>query len=109
MIQFGEDTEAVAISNGKAPAVGITHPNLEGQVDVIKHAYSRGGDLDPRLTGYFECHGTGTPIGDPLEVHAVAKAMNYDRESQSEPLWIGAVRITFYLYRLLCMQLTVCR
>lgn len=99
----------MAISNGKAPAVGITHPNLEGQVDVIKHAYSRGGNLDPRLTGYFECHGTGTPIGDPLEVHAVAKAMSYVRESQSEPLWIGAVRISFYLHLLTCIQLTVCR
>ncbi|OKL57953.1 hypothetical protein UA08_06759 [Talaromyces atroroseus] len=79
-------------SNGKAPAVGITHPNLEGQVDVIQHAYHRGGDLDPRLTGYFEIHGTGTPIGDPLEVHAVAKAMNGQRNCDEEPLLIGAVK-----------------
>ncbi|KAH8704702.1 putative polyketide synthase [Talaromyces proteolyticus] len=79
-------------SNGKAPAVGITHPNLEGQVDVIKHAYLRGGDLDPKLTGYFEIHGTGTPIGDPLEVHAVAKAMNGRRLPGEEPLLIGAVK-----------------
>ncbi|KAI4159807.1 MAG: hypothetical protein LQ342_006318 [Letrouitia transgressa] len=79
-------------SNGKAPAVGITHPNKQGQVDVIRHAYHRGGDLDPRLTGYFECHGTGTAIGDPLEVHAVAKAMNGPRKAGEEPLWIGAVK-----------------
>ncbi|KAL9047183.1 MAG: hypothetical protein Q9214_000184, partial [Letrouitia sp. 1 TL-2023] len=79
-------------SNGKAPAVGITHPNKQGQVDVIRHAYHRGGDLDPRLTGYFECHGTGTAIGDPLEVHAVAKAMNGPRKAGEEPLLIGAVK-----------------
>ncbi len=77
--------------NGKVPAVGITHPNLEGQADVIRHAYRRGGDLDPRLTGYFECHGTGTAVGDPLEVHAVAKAMNENRLPGQEPLLIGAV------------------
>ncbi|KID93456.1 reducing type I polyketide synthase, partial [Metarhizium majus ARSEF 297] len=63
-------------SNGKLPNVGITHPNLEGQVQVIRRAYQRGGDLDPRLTGCFECHGTGTPVGDPLEVHAVAQVLD---------------------------------
>ncbi|MCJ1261266.1 hypothetical protein MMC22_001130 [Lobaria immixta] len=79
-------------SNGGAPAVGISHPSLEGQEAVIRHAYERGGYLDPRLTGYFECHGTGTPVGDPLEVHALANAMNQDRSPGEEPLWIGAVK-----------------
>lgn len=79
-------------SNGKVPAVGITHPNREGQADVISHAYKRGGDLDPRLTGYFECHGTGTAVGDPLEVHAVSIAMNKNRAPGDDPLWIGAVK-----------------
>ena len=79
-------------SNGKVPAVGITHPNREGQANVIKKAYERGGLLDPRLTGYFECHGTGTAVGDPLEVHAVADAMNENRQSQDGPLLVGAVK-----------------
>lgn len=80
-------------SNGKVPAVGITHPNREGQADVISQAYKRGGDLDPRLTGYFECHGTGTAIGDPLEVRAVSMAMNKERDpAEDDPLWIGAVK-----------------
>ncbi|KAI0452683.1 polyketide synthase dehydratase-domain-containing protein [Xylaria acuta] len=50
-------------SNGKVPAVGITHPNREGQAD----AYKRGA------------------IGDPLEVHAVSLAMNQDREPTDDP------------------------
>ncbi|KAK4240609.1 reducing polyketide synthase DEP5 [Achaetomium macrosporum] len=79
-------------SNGKVPGAGITHPNREGQVDVITHAYRRGGDLDPLLTGYFECHGTGTAVGDPLEVHAVALAMNKNRRPGEEPLLLGAVK-----------------
>ena len=37
-------------SNGKAPSVGITYPNREGQEEVIRHAYTRGGNLDPKLT-----------------------------------------------------------
>ena len=74
-------------NNGKVPGVGITHPNLEGQAQVI------GGDLDPRLTGYFECHGTGTAIGDPLEVHAVSQAMNKKGpQGMDPPLLIGAVK-----------------
>ncbi len=79
------------IRNGKVPVVGITYPNCQGQEDVIRHAYRRGGDLDPRLTGYFECHGTGTPVGDPIEVNAVANAMNNQRKQGEDPLWIGAV------------------
>jgi acyl transferase domain-containing protein len=87
-----EDANSNSCSNGKAPGVGISHPSLEGQEAVIRHAYQRGGLLDPRLTGYFECHGTGTPVGDPLEVHALANAMNADRKPGEEPLWIGAVK-----------------
>ncbi|KAK8859176.1 lovastatin nonaketide synthase [Apiospora arundinis] len=79
-------------NNGRVPAVGITHPNRDGQVEVITHAYQRGGNLDPLLTGYFECHGTGTAVGDPLEVHAVSLAMNQSRRPGEDPLMIGAVK-----------------
>ncbi|KAE8156902.1 KR domain-containing protein [Aspergillus tamarii] len=79
-------------NNGKVSGVGITHPSYAGQCAVIQHAYQRGGPLDPALTGYFECHGTGTAIGDPLEVHAVADSMNDWRSEHDEPLMIGAVK-----------------
>lgn len=84
-------------SNGKVLGVGITYPNQAGQSEVIRHAYRRGGDFDPRLTGYFECHGTGTPVGDPIEVRAVAQAMNKEgvprtSDPTTDALWIGAVK-----------------
>lgn len=79
-------------NNGKVQGVGITHPNREGQENVIRHAYHRGGELDPRLTGLFEVHGTGTAVGDPLEVHAVANAMNDRRRASDGPLTLGAVK-----------------
>ncbi|KAK2024712.1 fatty acid synthase [Colletotrichum zoysiae] len=96
-IRDGDPIRAVIRSsatnnNGKVPAVGITHPNRDGQVEVIRHAYHRGGNLDPCLTGFFECHGTGTAIGDPLEVHAVSLAMNDERTDKGKPLLIGAVK-----------------
>jgi acyl transferase domain-containing protein/NADPH:quinone reductase-like Zn-dependent oxidoreductase len=79
-------------NNGRVPGAAITHPNLEGQRDVIEHAYRRGGLLDPRMTGYFECHGTGTAVGDPLEVRAVLHSMNRNRQETDGPLHIGAVK-----------------
>ncbi|KAL4968488.1 type I polyketide synthase [Aspergillus stella-maris] len=81
-------------NNGKVQGVGITHPNREGQEHVIRHAYHRGGELDPRLTGLFEIHGTGTAVGDPLEVHAVASAMDKIKghSDPNGPLTLGAVK-----------------
>ncbi|RYP05939.1 hypothetical protein DL764_003473 [Monosporascus ibericus] len=75
-------------ANGKTG--GITHPSPEGQEAVIRQAYKVAGDLDPNLTGYFECHGTGTPVGDPIEVSAVGKVFASGR--QDEPLLIGSIK-----------------
>jgi acyl transferase domain-containing protein len=77
---------------GKVVAVGITNPSFDGQASVIRKAYERGGALDPLLTGYFECHGTGTALGDPLETRALAEAMNKRRSEEDDPLLIGAVK-----------------
>ncbi|KAJ5084495.1 hypothetical protein NUU61_009074 [Penicillium alfredii] len=77
-------------TNGKVPGYGITYPNMKGQEKVIRAAYKRA-SLDPDRTAYFECHGTGTPVGDPIEVRAAASAMN-DTRSEDRPLIIGAVK-----------------
>ena len=42
-------------------------------------------------TDYIECHGTGTPVGDPIEVEAVSRVFS---EHRQEPLLIGAVSLT---------------
>lgn len=77
-------------TNGKVPGYGITFPSIEGQERVIRHAYERAG-LDPNRTAYFETHGTGTPVGDPIEVQAVSRAMN-DTRSPDKPLVLGAIK-----------------
>lgn len=50
-------------ADGKTPSV--TQPSSIAQADLIRDTYDAAG-LDLSDTGYFECHGTGTPVGDPL-------------------------------------------
>ncbi|RDH37113.1 polyketide synthase [Aspergillus welwitschiae] len=77
-------------TNGKVTNQGITHPSLEGQERVLRAAYKRAG-LDPTDTVYVECHGTGTPVGDPIEVKAISNGMN-ERRSREQPLLLGAIK-----------------
>ncbi|KAK7993868.1 NADPH:adrenodoxin oxidoreductase [Apiospora arundinis] len=77
-------------TNGKVPGMGITHPSVQGQERVVRMAYEKA-NLDPNLTAYAELHGTGTPVGDPIEVRAISNALN-DTRSSRNPLIIGAVK-----------------
>lgn len=63
-----------AINNDGATRLGFTAPAIDGQVRVITEALSIAG-VQPAEVGYIECHGTGTPIGDPVEISALQQAM----------------------------------
>ncbi|KAL8372278.1 hypothetical protein RB595_001863 [Gaeumannomyces hyphopodioides] len=69
---------------------GITMPNKEAQLDLMRKVYADNG-LDPRETGYVEAHGTGTKVGDPLEMEALHR-MFHDGRSPRRPLWVGSVK-----------------
>ncbi|KAI9164127.1 putative polyketide synthase [Paramyrothecium foliicola] len=77
-------------TNGKVEGMGITHPSVKGQERVVRLAYEKA-NLDPTLTTYAELHGTGTPVGDPIEVRAISRALN-DTRPNDKPLLIGAVK-----------------
>ncbi|TGJ83710.1 hypothetical protein E0Z10_g5040 [Xylaria hypoxylon] len=77
-------------TNGKVEGMGITHPSVKGQEQVVRMAYQKA-NLDPNLTAYAELHGTGTPVGDPIEVRAISRALN-DTRPTNKPLLIGAVK-----------------
>ena len=80
-------------SNGQTP--GITLPSAECQEAVIRKAYEFA-KLDPKETDYFECHGTGTPVGDPIEVSAVASfRTNSALSSERRQCLIGSVKPSF--------------
>ncbi|WP_410511162.1 SDR family NAD(P)-dependent oxidoreductase [Paenibacillus sp. BR2-3] len=51
----------------------ITSPNAKSQADVIIQAHERAG-IDPSTVTYIETHGTGTSLGDPIEVEGLKKA-----------------------------------
>ncbi|WP_321342042.1 SDR family NAD(P)-dependent oxidoreductase [Breoghania sp.] len=52
---------------------GITAPNPKAQTDLIKGVHDRFG-IDPASIGLVECHGTGTALGDPIEVEGLTDA-----------------------------------
>ncbi|MDC8638266.1 SDR family NAD(P)-dependent oxidoreductase [Xanthomonas hortorum] len=66
------------VENHGGAARSLTAPNPRAQADLIYRAYSLV-DADPHSIGYIECHGTGTPLGDPIEVEALKSA--FDRLS----------------------------
>ncbi|KAK7756196.1 Type I Iterative PKS [Diatrype stigma] len=77
-------------TNGKVEGMGITHPSGKNQERVVRTAYEKAG-LDPQCTAYAELHGTGTPVGDPIEVRAISRALN-DERPKDRPLLVGAVK-----------------
>lgn len=62
-----------AINNDGAAKAGYTAPSIDGQVEAIVMAQALAG-VDPRSIGYIETHGTGTPLGDPIEIAALTQA-----------------------------------
>lgn len=62
-----------ASNNDGAAKVSFAAPSVEGQAEVIATAHAVA-DVTPDSIGYIETHGTGTPLGDPIEVAALTKA-----------------------------------
>ncbi|KAI0009530.1 hypothetical protein F4779DRAFT_369425 [Xylariaceae sp. FL0662B] len=67
----------------------ITTPSQAAQEELMHECYRRAG-LDPRVTQYFEAHGTGTPAGDPIEARAIAAI--FGGPERKEPLRIGSIK-----------------
>lgn len=65
--------KASAVSNDGRQKAGFTAPSVDGQVAAILEALDLG-EINPESIGYVEGHGTGTPIGDPIEVQALTTA-----------------------------------
>ncbi|KAI0394195.1 hypothetical protein F5Y17DRAFT_476000 [Xylariaceae sp. FL0594] len=79
--------------NANGRTGGITRPNAAGQEAVIRKAYENAGNLSPSDTTYFECHGTGTPVGDPIEVLTVGSVFSSFRStSPGDRLLLGSVK-----------------
>ncbi|KAF2713296.1 hypothetical protein K504DRAFT_398387 [Pleomassaria siparia CBS 279.74] len=64
----------------------LTTPSATAQVALIKKAYEHAGIADISRTGLFECHGTGTYAGDPIEAEAVASVFG------EKGIYLGALK-----------------
>ncbi|MFL5359302.1 beta-ketoacyl synthase N-terminal-like domain-containing protein [Archangium sp.] len=62
-----------ALNNDGAGKIGYTAPGIAGQAEVITRAQEAAG-VRPHEVSFVETHGTGTPLGDPVEVAALTKA-----------------------------------
>ena len=62
-----------AVNNDGADKAGFTAPSVTGQSQVIVEAQAVAG-VGPADVSYVETHGTGTPLGDPIEVAALTEA-----------------------------------
>jgi acyl transferase domain-containing protein/acyl carrier protein len=71
---------------------GFTAPNVLAQISLIEAALADAG-LSAKDIGLVETHGTGTALGDPIEMEAIIQALG--RKNSDTPLYIGAVKTNF--------------
>jgi acyl transferase domain-containing protein len=67
-----------AVNNDGASKVGYSAPSVEGQAAAIAEALTVAG-VAPETLSYLEAHGTGTALGDPIEVQALTRALGGGR------------------------------
>lgn len=78
-----------AVVNHGGRATSLTAPNPNAQAALLSEALREAG-IDAGRIGYIEAHGTGTPLGDPIEVNALRKALG--QQSADPRCWIGSVK-----------------
>jgi acyl transferase domain-containing protein len=76
--------------NQDGPSSGLTAPNGPAQEAVMKAALQNAG-LQPEDVSFVETHGTGTALGDPIEVQALGAVLAAHR-SADQPLILGSVK-----------------
>jgi len=76
-IEDGDHVHAVikgsAVNNDGSAKVGYLAPSVDGQAAAVAEALAVA-DVDADSVTYIECHGTATPVGDPIEIAALSRA-----------------------------------
>jgi amino acid adenylation domain-containing protein len=76
--------------NQDGPSGGLTVPNGPSQEKLIRQALDRSG-IKPGQVSYIEAHGTGTPLGDPIEINSLNNVFGSEH-SRENPLIVGSVK-----------------
>ena len=79
-----------AHSNQDGYSVGLSAPNPEAQAALVTETLEKAG-VEAQQISYIEAHGTGTKLGDPIEVHALTKAFRM-KTQQEQFCAIGSVK-----------------
>ncbi|KAI1171815.1 lovastatin nonaketide synthase [Nemania sp. FL0916] len=74
--------------DGKTPSV--TMPSSEAQAALIRDTYAEA-CLPLHHTRYVELHGTGTPVGDPIELSAISSTFGAST-SPEDPIYVGSIK-----------------
>lgn len=77
-------------SNQDGKTNGLTAPNGLQQEKLLESIYKQT-NIDPNEVAYVECHGTGTFLGDPIELEALGAVIGKQR-SPENPCWVGSVK-----------------
>ncbi|NRD72189.1 SDR family NAD(P)-dependent oxidoreductase [Shewanella sp. VB17] len=77
-------------TNQDGHSQGLTAPNGQAQQQVLRRALADAA-VDPAQVELLEAHGTGTPLGDPIEI-AAAQAVYVDDVVRQSPLWVSSVK-----------------
>lgn len=80
-----------AINNDGAKKMTYAAPNGAAQADVIAEAQAVAG-VDSSTISYIEAHGTGTPLGDPIEIEALRQAFSLSDTARPGPCVVGSVK-----------------
>ncbi|WP_279346927.1 type I polyketide synthase, partial [Streptomyces sp. AP-93] len=76
--------------NNDGGGAALTTPRGSAQQDVLRSAYAKA-DVSPADVRFVELHGTGTPVGDPIEAAALGAVLGVDRSGDA-PLLVGSVK-----------------
>lgn len=79
-----------AVNNDGGQKVGYTAPSEDGQTRVIRAAQIMA-EVEPDSISYMEAHGTGTPLGDPIEIAAMTKAFR-EKSDRTKFCSVGSVK-----------------
>ena len=93
-IDDGDSIHAVlrgsAVTNDGAGKLGFTTPSVDGQAAAVRAAHVVA-DIDASSIDFVQAHGTGTPVGDPIEVRALSKAFGLGPEHAGR-ITLGSVK-----------------
>jgi phthiocerol/phenolphthiocerol synthesis type-I polyketide synthase E len=80
-----------AINNDGSMKLGFAAPSAAAQADVIAEAHAVA-EVDASTISYVETHGTGTPLGDPIEIEALRRAFGVSSAARPGPCLLGSVK-----------------